>query len=94
MLLLGLTKATRPNTEHAAVADCGVIILDVAGGNGLLARALVERGVSRVVLLDPKPRLSTSSSVTLAANDDFASRHSQHQQEQELDRRITMWAMA
>lgn len=33
-------------------------ILDVAGGNGELARALLRRGVPKVVLVDPKPRLS------------------------------------
>ena len=33
-------------------------ILDVAGGNGELARALLRRGVPKIVLVDPKPRLS------------------------------------
>mmetsp|Transcript_15044 Transcript_15044/g.30618 ORF Transcript_15044/g.30618 Transcript_15044/m.30618 type:complete len:377 (+) Transcript_15044:166-1296(+) len=33
-------------------------ILDVAGGNGELARALLRRGVPKVILVDPKPRLS------------------------------------
>ena len=38
------------------------VVLDVAGGNGRLSRALVRRGVEKVILLDPNPRLSCSDS--------------------------------
>lgn len=45
-------------------------ILDVAGGNGELTRALLRRGVPQIILVDPKPRLSSCDTAEQARIDE------------------------
>jgi len=43
------------------------VVLDVAGGKGHLSQCLLELGVSKVVLIDPVPRVEESSSIHIIA---------------------------
>ena len=66
-------------------------ILDVAGGNGELARALLKRGVvsNTVVLLDPQPRLYVRGGGDPQHDND---NHHEQQQQQEIDAKIVIVA--